>query len=333
MPDADAKQSTELGPHGRPRMTDEQKAKMAAGRARAKAEKAHAEQAAATAEADAVEAEAEDWKAKYEELAAKHAARRQEPIPGKTRSGLRFDGDESLEPAQDVHPVYTPSIFEKKPTDLFVFDHTAVRKRPEMPLEADARTHTVGLRAGQPAVPFKFLPGQPTRIPVEYALRLISVFRVQDITGRVIEAPPEQPKPGEEVSGHKLEPNETVAKLTELTTEALYNRCKKQINSDTITLATQRGTLIEFLIERVLQVSKSVQRRPGISRGERVVVPQYNSRGEIVSADYMGAARTPAAGGDDIVEDADDSMAAAMLADANWDEDVEVVKRSARQTA
>lgn len=87
-----------------------------------------------------------------------------------------------------------------------------------------------------------------TEMPLAHAMQFLkdANFVVSDAAGNII-----QPIPvvsGNDRGGQRLQPGETVAHLSELTTSALLKRCKASAFSGNINEESSRETMIEYLM-------------------------------------------------------------------------------------
>lgn len=222
------------------KMTQEQKEKMAAGRARKAAERAKLKEVGEELTGQSSAAPGSGQLSAPPNISV---ATVNSPIPEPLTS-------EPQEPNKVTIPQYTECALSKADTDYFVMDPSATVRFPTEP-EKNIRIHEIPLTPGGVAMPFKFVPGRPTRMPREYALRFLrDPFTVLDMDGNKLETPPELHVLGDNrgVVGRKLAHNEVVASLGELTTQALFNRCKRHPNSDTIGMQSSRDSMVGFLV-------------------------------------------------------------------------------------
>lgn len=91
--------------------------------------------------------------------------------------------------------------------------------------------------------------GEGTVMPIEHAMQFLKdvSFVVTDEAGNRIDPLPVQIDGG--IGGMKLQPGETVAHVTELTTTALLKRCKASPFSTGISQDSSREDMIAFIMD------------------------------------------------------------------------------------
>jgi hypothetical protein len=117
------------------------------------------------------------------------------------------------------------------------------------------RTHDIMYQGRRAQVTFNY--GNPLRLPIDVALKFLKdeAFVVTDEDGNQYDPTPKAP----EAAGaeFKLAPDEIVAKLDELTQEALYLRAKQLNGSDHIKKGTPKTELVAFLAAQRLTEAKA----------------------------------------------------------------------------
>lgn len=126
-----------------------------------------------------------------------------------------------------------------------VTDVSAVAGKP--------RTHDLLYNGVVESVHFAY--GQPTVLPFEKALKFQKEgFIVQDPDGRVLSVA----TTAEGALAGQLQPNETIARLDELTRPALLLRAMSKPGGEMFTRETHRETLVMFLMNTGVPVSQMV---------------------------------------------------------------------------
>lgn len=122
---------------------------------------------------------------------------------------------------------------------LDVLDTTATQQYPK-------RTHE--LRIGDRIEQFTFETGQKLSLPAAIALRFLKEpsFIVTDADGKRITPPPVEPE-----NPLALGRGETIARLDELSAEALLIRCKAEPGGEKFKRNVGRQPMIDFLTERL----------------------------------------------------------------------------------
>jgi hypothetical protein len=150
--------------------------------------------------------------------------------------------------------------------------------------EGGVRTHTIVAKFAADGRTPSLLKNYPlsadvdkaVEMPLEHAMQFLkdASFKVFAEDGTLITPLPINKDGG--IGGMKLEPGETVAHLTELTTTALLKRCKANPYSTSITQDSSREAMIEFLMSDAVA---------NVGAGQQIeVAAQFAAAGEQMSA-------------------------------------------------
>lgn len=114
---------------------------------------------------------------------------------------------------------------------------------------------------------YEFNYGKKTEMPLHHGLKFLidPAFVVADADGNRIDPRPRREQ--EQENALALDPDQTVAKYEELTTAALFVRCKMLAGSDKIKKNTQKGDLIQFLIEAGAKADGVTPTKGGNAKG------------------------------------------------------------------
>jgi hypothetical protein len=149
----------------------------------------------------------------------------------------------------------------ERPETLTVLDTTAV---------SGPRRHTIIVDGAE--VTHEFQPGKPLAMPYAHAMKFLGIpaFQVADDQGSRV-TPPADPKKSETTEGVHLADDEVVARLDELTMEALLLRANMAPGGEKLKKNDGRATVQAFLaghIKRTKDTARRASARPEDSLGD-----------------------------------------------------------------
>lgn len=153
-------------------------------------------------------------------------------------------------------------------TDLYVRDMTATS-------ESGPRTHDMIVQGA--VEPFTFKPGKALKMPRHIAVKFLkhgpAAFRLCDADGNFVDwhGVPKQPSELQAGERFRIEPNQTVANLSELTNEALWMRCVAMPGGEEVAEKNDRKAMIDFIVEVTV---KRRRENTEADRGEDEFVPE-----------------------------------------------------------
>lgn len=182
---------------------------------------------------------------------AEAAAQQQRQAPPSQSQETQNKHDEAKEQA---------SAGEPKQKMLYVIDTTAVPDRVSGDGQARIpghREHEMIVNGNRKVVRFEH--GKPTALPWPLAMKFLrhtEVFKLTDEHGNEMEfqATPRQPEDMQAGERFRIDDNEVVARLDELTTHALRVRCAMLPGGDDIAEKGTRDEIVKFIVERTVQM-------------------------------------------------------------------------------
>lgn len=168
-----------------------------------------------------------------------------------------------------------------RPKSLFVMDRTAKPDR----LSSDGQVRIPGFREHEMPVNgtvkvVRFEYAKPTKLPWAVAIKFLKhgePFVLTDEEGneKTWQATPRQPEDFQAGEKFRLQDNEVVARLDEITTDALRIRCAMLPGGDEAAETYPRDKLIEFMLQRTVELRiERESQEPDVDRDSYVPDPE-----------------------------------------------------------
>jgi hypothetical protein len=151
--------------------------------------------------------------------------------------------------------------FEEKDSDLLVLDTTAKIRFHD---QRDIRKHVPLMQQDVPGQTMQFEPNKPTRMPLDYGMKFLqNGWIVRGLDGKVIKPPPSINRDAN-LNEVKLEADQVIAQLEELSAQALLKRCKILSGSQHLSLPkSKKADLIGFLLRAQALTDESASDQTG----------------------------------------------------------------------